>query len=173
MLLGGNKPVQSHSSSQPFSSLYLHTHTHTNQHIHVHIFERSSQKSDDWVFRCPHNFGKMVSLTYVHQTCIFFVSFQTKQTLKIPQRCCWRSLRPTWCDCLWAVSGSDRRSRLWAAQPSALPQRSGRWARWPTAPVWMGSRPCTSSQVQPWSRTTTGKMIRPDQQPQSTIQPAT
>lgn len=25
MLLGGNKPVQSHRSSQPFSSLYLHT----------------------------------------------------------------------------------------------------------------------------------------------------
>lgn len=34
MLLGGNKPVQSHSSSQPFSSLYLHTHPHTNTHTH-------------------------------------------------------------------------------------------------------------------------------------------
>lgn len=29
MLLGGNRPVQSHSSSQPFSSLYLVVRTHT------------------------------------------------------------------------------------------------------------------------------------------------
>ena len=62
----------------------------------------------------------------------------------------------TLCDYRWAAWGSDRRSRPWAARPSALLQRSDLWARWLNGPVWTGSRPCTSSQVQLKSRTKGG-----------------
>lgn len=76
MLLGGNNPVQSHSSSQPFSSLYLHTEPKGGD------LSETIQEDPGKVGSCVTGTGCRYLLWFLRNSCVHILSMVFRELFK-------------------------------------------------------------------------------------------